>query len=230
MDKIKELFLQENIVLTDKQAKQFFEYRELLLEYNQKFNLTAIKEEDEITIKHFIDSALGHKYLKNGASVVDIGSGAGFPAIPIKILNPTLKFTLLDALNKRVDFLKKVCEDLELSDMICLHERAEDHAVASRNKYDYAVARAVSSLSTLAEYALPLLRLGGELIAYKGDKAEEEKQGATKALQILGGQITKIDKFLLNGEQNRSFIVVEKTKKTPLIYPRGQNKPKNSPL
>lgn len=230
MNKIKELFLQENINLTNIQAQQFFEYRQLLLEYNQKFNLTAIKEEDEITIKHFIDSALGNKYLTENATCVDIGSGAGFPAIPLKILNPTLKFTLLDALRKRVDFLQTVCEKLGFKDVICRHERAEDHAKNNRGKYDFAVARAVSSLATLLEYSLPLIKVGGEFIAYKGDKADEEVSGASKALHILGGKIAKIDKFLLNGEQNRSFIVVKKTKETPILYPRGQNKPKNTPL
>jgi 16S rRNA (guanine527-N7)-methyltransferase len=230
MNRLKELFLKENIVLTDKQAEQFLSYRELLLEYNQKFNLTAITDLDEITVKHFIDSALGCKYLTDCANIVDIGSGAGFPAIPLKILNPTLKFTLLDALNKRVDFLRTVCDKLNLTDVVCLHERAEDHAKISRNTYDYAVARAVSSLSTLSEYALPLLKLGGELIAYKGDKQEEERQGAEKALRILGGQIKIIEKFLLYGEQNRSFIVVKKIAKTPILYPRGLNKPKNNPL
>lgn len=230
MDKIKKLFLQENIVLSEKQAQQFLDYKTLLLEYNQKFNLTAIIDDEEIIVKHFIDSALAGKYLLDNKKIVDIGSGAGFPAIPLKIINPTLKFTLLDALNKRVEFLKTACEKLNLSDVVCLHERAEDHAKVCRDGYDYAVARAVSSLSTLSEYALPLLRIGGELIAYKGDKAQEEATSAKNALNILGGEISKIDKFMLAKTQNRSFIVVKKIKKTSILYPRSQNKPKNNPL
>lgn len=222
--------MQENIQISEEQAQLFFDYKTLLLEYNQKFNLTAITDEEEIIIKHFIDSAKGISYLEDNAKIVDIGSGAGFPALPLKILNPTLSFTLLDALNKRVDFLKVVCEKLQIKDVICLHERAEEHAKYAKGKYDFALARAVSSLATLSEYALPLLRLNGVLIAYKGDKIEEEIENSKNALKILGGEIVKVDRFLLNKEQNRSIILVKKIKETPILYPRGQNKPKNTPL
>lgn len=230
MQKIRELFLKENIELSEKQLQEFSDYKSLLLEYNEKFNLTAITDEEEIIVKHFIDSVLAGKFIDNGASIVDIGSGAGFPAIPLKILNPSLKFTLLDAINKRVVFLIAVVEKLQLTDMECLHKRAEEQALENRGMYDYAVARAVSKLSTLAEYALPLLKTGGKLIAYKGDNPEGEVEEAKKALSILGGQVVSIEKFLLAGSQKRSFIIVKKIKQTPRIYPRNQNKPKNNPL
>lgn len=230
MDKIKEIFLNENINLTEKQAQQFFDYKALLIEYNEKFNLTAITDENEIIIKHFLDSVLGNKYLKDNSSVVDIGSGAGFPAIPLKIMNPTLSFCLLDALNKRVDFLKVAVEKLHLENVECLHKRAEEQAVSKRGCYDYAVIRAVSKLATLAEYALPLLKVGGTLIAYKGENPESEAEEAKNAISLLGGELVAIDKFLLVGTQKRSFIIVKKIKHTPSIYPRNQNKPKNNPL
>jgi len=230
VNKIKELFSKENIPLNDEQLKQFVTYRELILEYNKKFNLTAITDNDEIAVKHFLDSALGYKYLKDNWQGVDIGSGAGFPAIPIKITNQTLNLTLLDALQKRVNFLQTVCDKLNLQNVECLHKRAEEHAKDNLERYDFALARAVSGLATLLEYALPLLKVGGIFIAYKGDKVEEEISNAKNALKILGGEIVSVDKFLLDGQQKRSFIVVKKIKKTPPIYPRGQNKPKNNPL
>jgi 16S rRNA (guanine527-N7)-methyltransferase len=230
MENIEEIFCKENIKLTEKQISQFGEYSKILLEYNAKFNLTAITDEEEIMVKHYLDSVLGAKYIKDNSSIVDIGSGAGFPAIPIKIINPTLKFCLLDALNKRVEFLKVVVEKLGLEDVDCLHKRAEEQVITNRNCYDYAVARAVSKLATLAEYALPLLKIGGELIAYKGDNPELEAEEAKTAINILGGELTKIDKFLLNGTQKRSFIIIKKIRKTPIIYPRNMNRPKNNPL
>ncbi|HOO23323.1 MAG TPA: 16S rRNA (guanine(527)-N(7))-methyltransferase RsmG [Clostridia bacterium] len=228
--RIKELFLQEGIALDENQERLFEQYRSLLLEYNEKFNLTAITDEDEIIVKHFIDSAKGLKFFHDNALVVDIGSGAGFPAIPLKILNPTLRFTLLDAVNKRVNFLNVVTEKLNLKEVECLHERAEEHVVKARAKYDFAVARAVAGLPTLLEYSLPLLKAGGKFIAYKGETPEEEISAARVALEVLGGKAITVEKFKLMGEHNRSFIVVEKVKETPVKYPRGQNKPKNNPL
>lgn len=227
---IREAFLRNRIEISFEQAEKLSLYRDILIEENEKFNLTAITDYEEIAVKHFVDSCMGGKHLSNNSTVIDIGSGAGFPAIPLKILNPSLKFCLLDALNKRVEFLKHLVRELNLENMECIHSRAEDYAVCNRDKYDFAVARAVSSLSTLCEYSLPLLKKGGKLIAYKGDKAEEEAKSADNALKILGGKIIEIENFLLNNENKRSFIIVEKNLPTPLKYPRKQNRPKNNPL
>lgn len=225
---LSQLFMQHGIALTDSQERKFARYKELLLEYNEKFNLTAITDSVEIDVKHFLDSALAYKYI--AGKTVDIGSGAGFPAIPLKIILPETEFTLLDALQKRVGFLTAVTDELGLSGVTCLHQRAEEHALICRETYDTAVVRAVAGLATLAEYALPLLKTGGCLIAYKGEEPEREKEESAAALKILGGRVKSIEKFLLPDQSKRSFIIVEKTAATPAKFPRGGNRPKKNPL
>ncbi|MBO5304114.1 MAG: 16S rRNA (guanine(527)-N(7))-methyltransferase RsmG [Clostridia bacterium] len=227
---MKNYFEKEGLTITEKQQAQLVAFRELLLEYNQKFNLTSITDEEEITIKHFVDSVMGYKHLPKIGKVIDVGSGAGFPAIPLIITGDgTLEFTLLDSLNKRVNFLNEVISRLALPNATAIHSRIEDQAKNYRESYDCVIARAVAPLNVLCEYALPLLKVGGTLVAYKGD-AEEEIINAKKALSILGGKVKMVDEYILNGEYKRSFVIVEKVKPTPIKYPRGQNKPRNSPL
>lgn len=226
---MKELFAKSGIILSKERLAQFEQYRSLLLEYNEKFNLTNITDKDEVTVKHFIDSVLGGKYIENCSEIIDIGSGAGFPAIPLAIINNKARFTLLDSLNKRVNFLNVVIKELNLNNVVAIHRRAEEEGKKSREKYDCVIARAVASLPILLEYSIPLLKVGGILVAYKGD-AEEEIKASGNALKVLGAEIETVDKYKLNGEYNRSFIIVKKVKKTPEKYPRGQNKPRISPL
>ena len=203
----------------------------ILLEYNEKFNLTNITDEKEIAVKHLVDSIKGMPYLPAEGKIIDVGSGAGFPSIPLIIMNdnPKREFILLDSLRKRVDFLNVVIEKLELTTAVALHARAEEEAKRARNGYTCAIARAVAPLNVLLEYTLPLVKKGGAVVAYKGDP-EEELRNAEKALRVLGGRIKNVEKYKLNGEYERSFVIVEKIEETPLKYPRGQNKPRIMPL
>ncbi len=227
---MREIFLRNGINLTEKQEKSFEIYYELLLEYNQKFNLTAITEREDVIVKHFIDSCYPQGYFSKNASIVDVGSGAGFPAIPLKILREDFKITMVDSLNKRVEFLKVVCEKLGFEDVTCIHARAEDFCKNNREKFDYAVARGVSQLNTLLEYCLPLVKLRGQLVAYKSESVHIEIDNAKNALKVLGGKVNKVDEFILDEKYKRSFVVVDKERYTPGIYPRIQNKAKKSPL
>ena len=203
----------------------------ILLEYNEKFNLTNITDEKEIAVKHLVDSIKGMPYLPAEGKIIDVGSGAGFPSIPLIIMNdnPKREFILLDSLRKRVDFLNVVIEKLELTNAVALHARAEEEAKRARNGYTCAIARAVAPLNVLLEYTLPLVKKGGAVVAYKGDP-EEELRNAEKAWRVLGGRVKTVEKYKLNGEYERSFVIVEKIEETPLKYPRGQNKPRIMPL
>lgn len=230
VEKIIELFDSAGISLDSNKAGQFLLYANLLVEYNQKFNLTAITEETEVIKKHFIDSVLGDKYLPEKGKIIDIGSGAGFPSIPLKIMQPKLNFTLIDSVNKKINFLNIVIEQLGLVDISARHIRIEEEGRTNREKYDCVIARAVSPLPTLMEYALPLLKTGGVFVAYKGEKVEEEIDLCNNALKELGGKITKLEKIKLLDEYERSFVIVEKIKKTHEKYPRTANKPRTSPL
>lgn len=230
-DIIERLFHQAGFDITKEQINKFQRFGALLLEYNEKFNLTAITDKEEIINKHFIDSMQGKEFLETANKIVDIGSGAGFPSIPLKLVCPEKEFMLLDSLNKRIGFLKVVIEDLELKEMKTEHIRIEDAGQRKhRNLYDVVLARAVAPLNTLLEYSMPLLRVGGKLIAYKGDKAEDEIKDAQRALKLLYGEISHIKEYKLAETYNRQIIVVQKLKDTPEIYPRLQNKPKKLPL
>lgn len=225
------LFSEYGFSLNELQKEQFSKYREILLHYNEKFNLTAITDPYEIAVKHFLDSVVGEKFIPDGAAVVDIGSGAGFPAVPLKIYRPDLKITMLDSLAKRVRFLEEVIKILGFSNAESIHIRAEDAAKGTfRESFFVAVARAVAPLATLAEYALPLVKVGGKFIAYKGPDVEEELAAGRKAVTVLGGKIISSEKYLLPDGSGRSLIVIEKTAPTPAKYPRGQNKPRLSPI
>lgn len=225
-----DIFKDYGLNITENMQKQFDRYTELLLEYNQKFNLTAIVNPDEIKKKHYLDSLTGAEFIGENASVIDVGSGAGFPAIPLKIYRKDLKITMLDSLNKRVNFLNLVVNTLGLSDANAVHFRAEDAAKTElRESFDFAVARAVADMAVLSEYTLPFIKPGGKLIAYKGD-VDEELKNAERAINILGGKLEKVNKFTLPDGSKRSIIIVEKVAKTPVKYPRGQNKPRINPL
>ena len=210
---------------------EFKIYYDELVEYNNKVNLTAITEKDEVYVKHFLDSALPIDEIKNGASVVDIGTGAGFPGLPIKILRPDVKLTLVDSLNKRINFLNLIVEKLQLKNVKNVHARAEDFCKLNREKFDVAVARAVAKLNTLLEYLLPLVKVGGVVLAYKGNNFNEELDESKKAIEILGGKFEKTLQFNLpNDMGERNVIVIKKIKPTPNVYPRAQNKPKTEPI
>ena len=228
---MREILRANGIETTDTQMEKLSAFCRLLSEYNEKFNLTNITDEKEIAVKHLVDSIKGMPYLPEKGKIIDVGSGAGFPSIPLIIMNenPEREFVLLDSLRKRVDFLNVVIEKLELTNAVAVHARAEEEAKRARNGYSCAVARAVAPLNILLEYTLPLVKKGGAVVAYKGDP-EEEIKNAEKALHILGGKIRLVEKYKLNEEYERSFVIVEKIAETPLKYPRGQNKPRIMPL
>lgn len=219
------------IKLDDNKAEQFVKYYQLLIEWNQKFNLTTITEFEDVVLKHFIDSAYGYDYIVGRNCLCDIGAGAGFPSLPLKILYPQIKITMMDSLNKRVLFLQEVVNALGLKDCNCIHIRAEDAAADFyRESFDVVTARAVAGLSTLCEYALPLVKTGGIFIAYKGE-AENELDAAKNAIKILGGKLSEVKKFnLADTDLSRSLIIIGKIQHTDKKYPRGKGKEKSNPL
>lgn len=228
---IKEIFKKFGIELNENQIWQFEEYHKFLVSENEKYNLTAITEKEEVYVKHFLDSALGEKFIDKNALVVDIGSGAGFPAIPLKIVRPDLKFVLVDSLNKRVNFLNMLIEKLKLKDVVAVHARAEDYIKDKRESFDYAIARAVAPLNTLLEYLSPYVKVGGKCLIYKAQKLEEEIRQSKNALSILNLKIEKVESFKIEEiDAERKILLVEKISKTPPKYPRGKNLPKLKPL
>lgn len=231
MEIIREILSANGIEPTDAQMEKLSAFCRILKEYNEKFNLTNITDVREMAVKHLVDSIKGMPYLPEEGKIIDVGSGAGFPSIPLIIMNenPGRSFVLLDSLRKRVDFLTVVIDELRLSNAVAVHARAEEEAKRARNGYDCAVARAVAPLNILLEYTLPLVKKGGAVVAYKG-RPEEEIRTARNALRVLGGEIRSVEKYVLNGEYERSFVIVEKTGETPVKYPRGQNKPRIMPL
>ena len=229
-EKIKNKFKEFEIDLTEKQLQQFEHYYNLLIEWNNKFNLTAITELDAVIEKHFIDSVLPLKDLKK-QRVMDIGAGAGFPSIPLKIVNPDIELIMVDSVNKKVTFLQAVIEVLGLTNARAIHSRVEDLGINPnfREKYDIVVARAVAGLNTLCEYTLPFVRLGGKFVAYKSIEVENELETSKKAIQILGGTLKNVDKYQI-GENTRAIVVIAKSTKTSPKYPRSKNKPRLEPI
>lgn len=203
-------------------------YTDYLLEVNSHTNLTSITDPEEIKIKHFEDSLSVLDYIKEGSKVLDIGAGAGFPGIPLRI-EKDFDLTLVDSVNKKVNFMNEVIEKLGLSNARAIHVRAEDFAKIERESYDVVVSRAVANMSTLSEYCIPFLKKGGIFIALKGPKADEELEVAGNAIKALGGKVKSIDRFNID-DNERVNIVVEKIHPTKKIYPRGKNLPKKNPL
>lgn len=222
-----------HLPLTCEMEAAFAQYAQLLVEYNEKVNLTAITDPEGIAIKHFLDSMLPLTVceLKEGGSIIDVGTGAGFPGIPLKIARPDLSLTLLDSLNKRVVFLQAVSDALKLS-ANCIHQRAEDGGKDKklREQYDYATARAVASLRDLAEYCLPFVKVGGLFLALKGYEIEEELAEAQKAISQLGGQVERVEKFVLGPQASRSIVVIKKISQTSTQYPRPAAKMAKFPI
>ena len=213
-------------------AAQFEKYRALILEYNEKYNLTTILEENDMFYKHFLDSALGEAFFKPNARVAEIGSGAGFPSIPLKILRPDLKFDLFESVGKKCEFLRVVVDNLGLQDVRVFNMRAEDCARDEkfREKYDHVTARAVARMNTLCEYCLPFVKVGGSFVAYKSAETEELFE-AKNACKVWGGKLTDISTASLPMEYgNRTVAIVEKCAHTPARYPRGQGKERKNPL
>lgn len=235
MDTLKRKASEMGITLTESQLDQFHQYYEMLIEKNKVMNLTAITEWEEVIDKHFIDSISliracdlsGDKYL------LDLGCGAGFPGIPLKIAFPNLKIVLLDSLNKRILFLRDVIEKLGLTDIEALHGRAEDYARKTeyREQFDYCVSRAVANLTTLSEYCIPYIKEGGSFISYKSGKAAEEVKEIKTALFLLGGKMSDFISFELpETDMERCFVVIKKEKKTPKKFPRKAGLPAKEPL
>lgn len=223
------------IILSERQIEQFLKYYEMLVEWNQMINLTAITEYEDVMKKHFVDSvSLIKAYdVSKESTVIDVGTGAGFPGLALKIAFPEMKVTLLDSLNKRIHFLNVVIEELGLSKVEAVHGRAEDFAKQGRlrESFDLCVSRAVANLSTLSEYCLPFVRVGGQFISYKSEKIVEEMKTAENAILLLGGNISRQIEFMLpDSDIYRNLFVIDKVKETPKKFPRKAGLPGKEPL
>lgn len=220
-----------DVKIKDKEVEQFYEYMNSLLEWNEKINLTAITDPKEVILKHFIDSITIQKYIQKENSVVDVGTGAGFPGIPLNIVNNEAKYTLVDSLNKRIKFLDEIIDKLNLKNIETVHSRAEDFAKENRETYDVATSRAVAALNVLLEYLLPLVKVGGLCICMKGSNVQEEIEASSNALKILGGQIEKVEQITLpDSDIIRNIVIVRKVTKTSSKYPRKAGLPSKEPL
>lgn len=231
--RIKEISSKIDIVLTDEQVENYYKYMDMLIEWNNKINLTAITEPDEVITKHFIDSITINKFIDKNKKLIDVGTGAGFPGVPVSIIRNDLDIILVDSLNKRINFLENLKDVLKLNNIKPIHARVEEFAKNKqyREKFDYATSRAVAPLNVLLEYLLPFVKVGGYCICMKGSNIEDEQKDASKALEVLGGKIEKIEEFCLpETNMKRNIILVKKVKNTPNKYPRKPGTPSKDPL
>lgn len=220
------------VFLTEEQLENFYNYKNLILEWNEKINLTAIKEEDEFINKHFIDSLTISKYIEDDKEMIDIGTGAGFPGIPIKIIKKN-KIVLFDSLKKRLKVLDDIINKIDLSNIETLHGRAEEtfNNVKYREKFDIATSRAVANLNVLVEYMLPAVKVNGTCICMKAGDLQEELKEAKKAIEVLGGKIEKIEEIVLpDTDIKRTIVIIKKVKQTPRKYPRKPGTPSKEPI
>lgn len=220
---------------SDETIDKFSKYREILVEWNQKMNLTGIEEEKEVYIKHFLDSVAAVKkgYIKDGMSIIDVGTGAGFPGLPLRICLENSKVTLLDSLNKRINFLSEVCTNINIDDIELIHGRAEDFGKDEkyREQYDIATARAVAGLPILMEFCVPFIKVGGYFVCLKGPNADTELEESSKAMEVLGLKfVEKIDVELPEIELKHNIVVFKKVNSTPAKYPRKAGKPVKNPI
>ncbi len=232
-DKLISIGKQINVDINEEQANKFYKYMELLLEWNEKMNLTAITEPDEVILKHFIDSITVEKYINKEAKIIDVGTGAGFPGIPLSIIRNDLNITLMDSLNKRIKFLDEVVEKNNLINVDTVHSRAEELARNTdyREKFDVATSRAVASLNVLLEYMVPFIKVGGYCICMKGSNVDEELDNAKKALDVLNCKVEKVERFNLPGsDYGRNIIIIKKIGETSKKYPRKPGTPAKEPL
>lgn len=235
MDSLKKALDELNISYTEKQIQQFASYMDGVLEWNEKVNLTAITEHEEFIAKHFVDSVLCADFdeFKNAKTVIDVGTGGGFPGVPLAIMAPDKKFVLMDSLNKRLKIIDELTAEAGIMNTQTVHARAEELARNKnhREKYDVCVSRAVANLTTLSEYCLPFIKVGGYLLAYKGPDADQEIKDAAKAISILGGKLEKVEKSGLEsfGLDHR-ILFIKKVKNTPAKYPRKAGTPSKEPL
>lgn len=232
-DKLRENAAVIGVSLSDEDLDKLYMYKNLVLEWNEKINLTAITDDYEFAVKHFVDSLTINKYIEPDKTIIDIGTGAGFPGVPLKILNENNKIVLFDSLNKRLKVLEDIIEKIELTNIETLHGRAEETFKNKqyREKYDVAVSRAVASLNVLVELMLPAIKIGGICICMKGNNAEDEIKEAKKAIKELGGEIIKVEKLVLP-EMNleRNIVIIKKVRKTPNRYPRKPGTPQKEPI
>lgn len=235
-EEFKKEFLEElkrnDLEIKEDRIPFFYQYMKEVIEWNEKINVTAITDEKEFIRKHFIDSLSILDYIEEGNSIIDIGTGAGFPGIPLKIVNEKSKVTLIDSVNKKLNVIRDISQKLELKDLEIIHTRAEDLANQDlyREKFDIATTRAVSGFATIVEYMLPFIKVGGKAVCMKGPNFKEELENAKKAIDILGGKIKNVETRIISGDFERNIIVIEKIKNTPKKYPRGKGKPLKEPL
>ncbi len=236
IEEFKKVFLEEAnknyIKINDEELEKLYKYMIGIIDWNDKINVTAITEEKLFIVKHFIDSLLINHYLQGKNRIIDIGTGGGFPGIPLKILNADKKFTLIDSVNKKLNVIRDLSEKIGLKNLEIIHTRAEDLANKKehREMYDVATTRAVSNLSTILEYMLPFVKVGGIAVCMKGPNYKDELEDAKKAIDLLGGKFEQIETFNLEGEMERNVLVIKKVKNTPNKFPRGQGKPLKEPI
>lgn len=232
-NKLKNLANKINVELNDNEVEKFYNYMKLLIEWNEKMNLTAIIEPNDVILKHFIDCLAVQKYVKDFSNIIDVGTGAGFPGIPLSIVNSNCKVTLMDSLNKRIKFLDEVSSKINSKNIDTIHARAEELAKnkAFRENFECATSRAVASLNVLLEYMLPFVKVNGYCICMKGSNIEEEILNSKKALEVLGGVIEEVVTFNLpDSDIGRSIVVIKKVKQTPSKYPRKAGTPSKEPI